>query len=89
MVHNHPAGNLSRRSTVVSITGDLISAVKILSVELLNHLVIGSGDRYVNQKDKRLGFDCVDGMSCELRIQFRSRNRLSSRAWEGISQIQN
>ena len=57
VVHNHPSGDPTPSPEDVSITRDLVAACKLLGVELLDHLVIGSGNRYVSLKDKGLGFD--------------------------------
>lgn len=57
VVHNHPSGDPAPSPEDVSITRQLVDAGKLLGVELLDHLVIGSGNRYVSLKDKGLGFD--------------------------------
>ena len=57
VVHNHPSGDPAPSPEDVSITRDLVAAGKLLGVELLDHLVIGSGNRFVSLKDKGLGFD--------------------------------
>jgi DNA repair protein RadC len=40
----------------VSVTRDLIAAGELLGIKLLDHLVIGSGNRYVSLNERRLGF---------------------------------
>ena len=55
-VHNHPSGDPTPSGADVSITRDLVEAGKLLGMELLDHLVIGSGKRYVSMKEARLGF---------------------------------
>ena len=56
VVHNHPSGDPTPSGADVSITRDLADAGKLLGMELLDHLVIGSGHRYVSMKEARLGF---------------------------------
>ncbi|MFQ6027024.1 MAG: DNA repair protein RadC [Dehalococcoidia bacterium] len=56
VVHNHPSGDPTPSTEDVAITRDLISAGKLLGIELLDHLVIGSGNRYVSLNEKGLGF---------------------------------
>ena len=55
-VHNHPSGDPTHSGADVSITRDLVEAGKLLGMELLDHLVIGSGQRFVSMKEARLGF---------------------------------
>ena len=57
VMHNHPSGDPTPSGADVSITRDLVEAGKLLGMELLDHLVIGSGHRYVSMKESRLGFD--------------------------------
>ncbi len=40
----------------VSITRDLVAAGKLMDIEVLDHLVIGSGGAFVSLKEKGLGF---------------------------------
>ena len=56
VVHNHPSGDPTPSGADVSITRDLVDAGKLLGMDLLDHLVIGSGQRYVSMKEARLGF---------------------------------
>lgn len=55
-VHNHPSGDPTPSGADVSITRDLVDAGKLLGMELLDHIVIGTGHRYVSMKEARLGF---------------------------------
>ena len=55
-VHNHPSGDPTPSGADVSITRDLVEAGNLLGLDLLDHLVIGSGQRYVSMKEARLGF---------------------------------
>lgn len=56
IVHNHPSGDPTPSGADVSITRDLVEAGKLLGMELLDHLVIGSGQRFVSRKEAHLGF---------------------------------
>ena len=56
LVHNHPSGDPTPSPEDVSITEDLIKAGKLLGIEVLDHVVMGSGNRYVSLNEKGLGF---------------------------------
>ena len=56
-VHNHPSGDPTPSGADVSITRDLVEAGKLLGMELLDHVVIGNGQRFVSMKEARLGFE--------------------------------
>ena len=57
VVHNHPSGDPTPSPEDVAITRDLIAAGKLMDIELLDHLVIGQGGRFVSLKEKGLGFE--------------------------------
>ena len=56
IVHNHPSGDPTPSPEDAAITRDLVAAGKLLGIELLDHVVIGSGGRYVSLNEKKLGF---------------------------------
>ena len=56
IVHNHPSGDPTPSTEDVSITKALVEAGELMGVELLDHVVIGSGNRFVSLNEKRLGF---------------------------------
>lgn len=56
VVHNHPSGDPTPSAEDVAITRALVSSGKMLGIELLDHLIIGSGGRYVSLNEKGLGF---------------------------------
>ena len=56
VVHNHPSGDPTPSDEDVSVTKDLVLAGKLLGIGVLDHVVIGSGNRYVSLNEKRLGF---------------------------------
>jgi DNA repair protein RadC len=55
IVHNHPSGDPTPSPDDVAITRAVVQAGKLLDVDVLDHLVIGSG-RYVSLKERGLGF---------------------------------
>ena len=57
VVHNHPSGDPTPSEDDVKVTRDLVAAGKLLGVEVLDHLVIGDGNRFVSLNQKGLGFD--------------------------------
>ena len=56
VVHNHPSGDPTPSPEDVAITRDLVQAGKLLSIDLLDHVVVGSGGRFVSLNQKGLGF---------------------------------
>jgi DNA repair protein RadC len=40
----------------VTVTREIVAAGTLLGIELLDHLVIGSGGRWVSQRERGLGF---------------------------------
>ena len=56
LVHNHPSGDPTPSAEDVLITSNLLAAGKLLGIELLDHVVIGSGGRYVSLNEEGLGF---------------------------------
>ena len=59
VVHNHPSGDPAPSSQDVDITKELISAGEPLGIELLDHVVLGSGNRFVSLNERRLAFTRV------------------------------
>lgn len=59
VAHNHPSGDPSPSPEDVAITREMISAGKLLDIEVLDHLVIGH-QRYVSLKERGLAFDSLD-----------------------------
>ena len=53
MVHNHPSADPSPSPEDMRVTEDLVSAAKLLGIDLLDHIVIG-GERFVSLKDRGL-----------------------------------
>ena len=57
LVHNHPSGDPTPSEPDAAVTRDLVSAGKLLGIDLLDHLVIGDGGRWVNLNAKGIGFE--------------------------------
>lgn len=55
LVHNHPSGDPTPSPEDIALTRTAVQAGKLLEIEVLDHLVIGSG-RFVSLKEKNLGF---------------------------------
>ncbi len=55
VMHNHPSGDPAPSPDDVSLTRAIVSAGKLLDIEVLDHLVIGGG-RFVSLKERGLGF---------------------------------
>ncbi|GAC1336006.1 MAG: DNA repair protein RadC [Chloroflexota bacterium] len=56
IVHNHPSGDPTPSPEDVRVTRELVSAGRLLDIDVLDHLVIGR-NRYVSLRQKKLGFD--------------------------------
>lgn len=50
--HNHPSGNPTPSKEDINITLRLKEAGKIIGIDLLDHIIIGSNNNYVSLKDK-------------------------------------
>jgi len=55
VVHNHPSGDPTPSPDDVAVTRAIVQAGKLLDIEVLDHLIIGSG-QYVSLKERGLGF---------------------------------
>ena len=62
VAHNHPSGDPSPSPEDVAVTRAMIDAGRLLDIEVLDHLVIGTG-RFVSLKSKGLGFDPESAVS--------------------------
>jgi DNA repair protein RadC len=56
VVHNNPSGNPAPSDDDIAITKGLVASGKVLGIEVLDHLVIGSGQRYVSMNENGQGF---------------------------------
>lgn len=55
-LHNHPSGDPSPSPEDVHVTRQLVEAGKLLNIDVLDHLVIGQGGRWLSLKERGLGF---------------------------------
>jgi DNA repair protein RadC len=55
VAHNHPSGDPTPSPDDVAVTRAIHQACRLMSIDLLDHLVIG-GSRYVSLKERGLGF---------------------------------
>ncbi len=55
VVHNHPSGDPTPSPEDVAITREIIEAGRLLSIEVLDHLVVAR-QGYVSLRERRLGF---------------------------------
>jgi len=56
VAHNHPSGDPSPSPEDVDVTRQLIEAGDLLSIEVLDHLIIGQ-QRFVSLRERGLGFE--------------------------------
>ena len=56
IVHNHPSGDPTPSPEDVALTRAVVSAGKLLDIDVLDHLVIGQG-KFVSLKERGLGFN--------------------------------
>ncbi|MGQ9480502.1 RadC family protein [Chloroflexus sp.] len=56
VVHNHPSGEPTPSMEDIEITRQLVSAGRLLDIEVVDHLIIGNG-RYVSMRERGLGFE--------------------------------
>jgi len=56
VAHNHPSGDPTPSPEDVAVTRQLVSAGKLLDIEVLDHLVIGQ-QRFVSLRERGLGFE--------------------------------
>lgn len=54
VAHNHPSSDPTPSPEDVLVTREIVSGGKLLGVEVLDHLVIGSGGRWVSMKERGL-----------------------------------
>ena len=54
LAHNHPSGDLSPSRDDIKTTERLKEAGDLLGIDLLDHLIIGQGDRYLSFREQGL-----------------------------------
>lgn len=56
MSHCHPSGNPTPSPEDIQVTRNAVESAKILGIDLLDHLVVGSQERWVSMKEQGWGF---------------------------------
>ena len=56
VAHNHPSGEPSPSPDDIQTTRQIVEAGKLLSIEVLDHLVIGHNGCWLSLKERGLGF---------------------------------
>jgi len=56
LVHNHPSGDPTPSPDDVAITKIIVETGKKLDIEVLEHVIVGNGSRFVSLKKRGLGF---------------------------------
>lgn len=56
VAHNHPSGDPTPSPEDVAVTREMVQAGKLLDIEVLDHVVVGAGRKYVSLKERGLGF---------------------------------
>ena len=56
VAHNHPSGDLAPSPEDIRVTRQMVSAGKLVDIEVLDHVIIGR-QKFVSLKERRLGFD--------------------------------
>ncbi|HEX7594402.1 MAG TPA: DNA repair protein RadC [Anaerolineae bacterium] len=56
IAHNHPSGDPTPSPEDIAVTAEIVKAGKILDIDVLDHLVIGAGQKFVSLKERGLGF---------------------------------
>ncbi len=56
IAHSHPSGDPTPSPEDVAVTREIVQAAKLLDLDCLDHLVIGSAGRFVSLKERGLGF---------------------------------
>lgn len=54
LFHNHPSGDPEPSQEDINITDRIKEAGKILGIELLDHIIIGSENRFISLKEKNM-----------------------------------
>ena len=52
LFHNHPTGNPDPSTEDIAVTEQLVQAGKLLEIELVDHIIIGSNSRFVSLRER-------------------------------------
>ncbi len=58
LAHNHPSGDPTPSDRDEALTRRLIDCGKLLDIPILDHVVIGEGDRYWSMREQFSNYDC-------------------------------
>ena len=56
VAHNHPSGDPTPSPEDIAVTREIVQAGKILDIDVLDHVVVGAGEKFVSLKERGLGF---------------------------------
>lgn len=56
IAHNHPSGDPTPSPEDVRVTQEIVKTGKALSIEVLDHMIIGTAAKYTSLKERGLGF---------------------------------
>lgn len=56
VAHNHPSGFCDPSPEDVSVTAEIVKSGKLLDVDVIDHLILGSGGRWTSLKERGVGF---------------------------------
>lgn len=78
VLHNHPSGNLEPSEQDIEVTRRLVSAGRILGIEVVDHLIIGQNEmEYVSLREQGLmETDASDWRKMELAADRQPENKL-------------
>lgn len=54
LIHNHPSGDPTPSNEDISITNRLIEVGNLVGIKVIDHLIVGSSQRYISFKEKNL-----------------------------------
>lgn len=56
LAHNHPSGDPTPSPEDAAVTREVVKAGQLLDVDVLDHIVMGEGNKFVSLKERGLGF---------------------------------
>lgn len=51
LVHNHPSGHAGASDIDVNLTCNILAACRIMGIELVDHIIVGSGEQYFSFRE--------------------------------------
>ncbi len=55
VAHNHPSGDPSPSRDDISVTQKLVDAGKLLEIKILDHVILGEGERFYSMREHGMG----------------------------------